>query len=123
MRCLVAVTRSCPLDVVSKGRPSSSVTRRTAGVSKEPEGPCWSYGFLVDGSGQSAGAILGAFEVLIVIVEALLIRSASRGRFFSRHLRFQPLSLRQTLVVSLAGDLVSIGVSVAVVVTLPLVLR
>lgn len=79
--------------------------------------------WLVDRSGWNEWATISALELLIVIVEALLIRSASKGRFFSRHLRRTPLSFRPTLIVSLAGNSVSIIVSVGVVMTLQLVLR
>src|SRR5947208_2669764 len=46
---------------------------------------------------------IGTLEVLIVVVEALLLRSASRGRFFSRDLPCRPIGLPQALLVSLVG--------------------
>lgn len=48
----------------------------------------------------------------MIVVEALLLHQAGRGRFFSRSLRPWPLGVCQAATASVAGNLVSIAVSV-----------
>ena len=54
-------------------------------------------------------------EVAVVLVETALLHSATRGRLFTRGLPCTELSWPRALLVSFAGNLMSVLVSVAVV--------
>ena len=51
-------------------------------------------------------------EVAVVLVEAALLHSATRGRLFTRGLPCTPLTWPRALLVSLAGNVVSVSVSI-----------
>ncbi|MFO1076396.1 MAG: hypothetical protein U1E73_01570 [Planctomycetota bacterium] len=57
-------------------------------------------------------------ELMVVVIEAFLIRSATRGQFFSSRFRCVPMDLKRSMMVSVVGNSVSVGVSLL----LPLVL-
>jgi hypothetical protein len=59
--------------------------------------------------GWSIG-VLGAF---VVLVEAVLLHGAMRGRLFTCHLPVQPIGWRRALFVAAVGNLVSAGLCFA----------
>lgn len=55
---------------------------------------------------------LTSLEVLVVVIEAALLHSATRGRVFTRGLPCTPLTWPRAVLVSFAGNVVSAAVSV-----------
>lgn len=60
------------------------------------------------------GLAIPVLEVAVVLVEMVLLHSATRGRLFTSHVRCPPITWRQALLVVLLGNLVSIAVSLGV---------
>lgn len=73
---------------------------------------------LADDAHLPMGLAIAALEVGVVLVETVLIHSALRGRLFTRNLGLAPVTWPQALLVSFAGNVVSIAVSLAVPLTL-----
>jgi len=59
------------------------------------------------------GWTIAALEVVVVLVEAVLLHAATRGRLFTRDLPVRPIGWGRALAVSLLGNLVSAGLCVA----------
>jgi hypothetical protein len=78
---------------------------------------------LADRARLPMGPAIAALEVAVVLVETVLIDSALRGRLFTRGLGLAPVTWPRALLVSFAGNVVSVAVSVAVPLTLLLLHR
>jgi len=69
---------------------------------------------LIARSGWDRVTTIVGLELLVVLVEAALLRRASSGRVFSSRSRCALLGRREALLVSTLGNLVSIAVSLGI---------
>jgi len=73
--------------------------------------------------GVESVAWLVGLEVAVIVVEAWLIRAASRGRMFPGRIQWKPLGWWQAACVSSVANVVSIAISVAVPVIVFLIVK
>jgi hypothetical protein len=66
----------------------------------------------VDRAGLPIAFALTSLEVVVVVIEAALLHSATRGRVFTRGLPCTPLTWPRAVLVSFAGNVVSVAVSI-----------
>lgn len=116
---LALVAMACEVQVVTW------LLRRIGRASPQLQAPLFAINFTtwfvflvaIDAADRARwpmGPAIAALELAVVLVEAVLLHSAMRGRLFTGKLGLQPVTSAQALWLSFAGNLTSVAVSLAV---------